>query len=395
MSVFEKFDAISVDDLHRTGASKWATEGQIGAFVAEMDFGTAPVVTAALHRAVDEGHFGYMPRHLVSDMQEAAAAWLAARHGWTVAPEAVRHVPDVIKAFEIAIEHFSKPGSKVIVPTPSYMPFLTIPQTVGREVIEVPLAHENGRFSFDLDALQAAFDQGGDLLTLCNPYNPVGRVFSEAELLDIVALVERNGGRVFSDEIWAPLVYPGNRHISYASLNDTAAAHTLTSISASKAFNLPGLKCAQVVVSNQSDAKKLDELGYGVGRGTSNLGVIAAATAFCEGGEWLSGVLAYLDRNRSMMAELVAEHLPGVRYEVPEGTYVAWLDFRDSAVADKPGAFFREHAGVALTEGTACGKVGAGHARFIMATPLPIMRQAFARMGRAMAENGAGWPANS
>lgn len=380
--------------MRKTGASKWTADGVIGAFVAEMDFGTAPEVVAALHKGIDEGHFGYMPSRLVTDMKDAAVDWIREKHGWEVEAKDVRHVPDVIKSFELSIEHFSKPGSKVIVPTPSYMPFLTVPGALGREVIEVPLAYDNGQFRFDIDALQKAFEDGGDLLVLCNPYNPVGRVFSEEELLEIAELVERNGGRVFSDEIWAPLIFEGHRHISYASLNEVTAAHTLTAISASKAFNLPGLKCAQLVVSNEKDAKVLDALGYGVGRDTSNFGVIGTIAAFREGGEWLAGTLAYLDRNRKAMAELVAEHLPGVRYDVPDGTYVGWLDFRDSAVPDKPGAFFKEHAGVWLTEGTACGKVGEGHARFIMATPLPIMKEAFAKMGKAMAEQGPGWPAN-
>ena len=385
MTFIEKIDRITLADLRRTGATKWSSQDDlIGAFVAEMDFGIAPAITQALHKTVDDGAFGYLPVGFAEDLRVATAQMLATRHGWNVASTDVRVVPDVIKALELAITHHSREGSKIIVPTPSYMPFLSIPPMMGRDVIEVPMLCEAGDYSLDMAGIQKAFDDGGNLLILCNPYNPVGRVFSQAELDAICALVDRNGGRVFSDEIWAPLTYAGNRHIPYASINDVAAGHTITAISASKAWNLPGLKCAQVITSNDEDRAIWNKIGFFAAHGTSNLGAVANAAAYRDGFPWLEDVVAYLDRNRQAMARLVADLLPGVGYAMPEGTYVGWLDFRQTAVGESPGAFFKEKAGVYLTEGVTCGKDFTGFARLIFATPLPIMEEALVRMSKAM-----------
>lgn len=385
MSLIEQFDRITVAQLQDSGALKWALAGDgIGAFVAEMDFGTAPAVTRALHDAVDAAKFGYMPPHLIAEMRAATASWLKVNNRWDVAHEDIHAVPDVLHVLKLAIDLTTPAGSKVIVPTPSYMPFLRVPGECGRDLIEVPLHDDDGHYSFDLDGIEAAFKQGAKLLVLCNPFNPVGRVLSAAEMLAISEVVERNNGRVFSDEIWSPLIF-GKQHVSYASLNEVTANHSISATSASKAFNLPGLKCAQMIVSNDADRKALAEAGHHVvGGGTANLGVAAAIAAFTEGRPWLEEVLAYLDRNRLAMADLVAEHLPGVRYRAPDGTYIGWLDFRQTAAADNPAAFFKQAAGVTLTEGTACGVVGAGFARFILATPLPVLEQAISQMGVAL-----------
>lgn len=385
MNFIEQFDKITIDQLRATGATKWAAEdGTIGAFVAEMDFGTAPVVTDALHQAIKDKLFGYMPPGLAAEMKQATSDWVKTHNNWVVDPADIYEIPDVLRGLELAIKYLSRPGSKVIVPTPSYMPFLRVPGELDRELIQVPMHDDDGYYTYDLDALQAAFDDGGNLLILCNPYNPVGRVFSEKEMLDIADLVERNGGKVFSDEIWSPLVYGDQKHISYASINEVTAGHTLTAMSASKAFNLPGLKCAQLIVSNDVDRETFKKEAHFASHGTANFGVAANIAAFREGRPWLDGTLGYLDRNRKALAELVEEHLPGVRYRIPDGAYIGWLDFRDSAAAENPAAFFKQAAGVALTEGTACGETGTGFARFIFATPLPVMEQAFSKMGEAL-----------
>lgn len=385
MSLFEQIDAIKLDDLRRTGATKWASrDDMIGAFVAEMDFGIAPQIIDALHRAVDEGSFGYLPATMVAELRKATAAMLAARHGWNVAGSDIHPVPDVIKALELAIKHHSTDGSKVIVPTPAYMPFLSIPPIFGRQVVEVPMIFADGQYVLDLPGIQRAFDEGGNLLILCNPYNPVGRVFDCDELIQVSEVVDRNGGRVFADEIWAPLVYPGQKHVSYASISEVAAGHTVTAISASKAWNLPGLKCAQVITSNDADREIWRKIGFFAAHGTSNLGVAANVAAYRDGFDWLGEVIAYLDRNRHALAALVEEKLPGVKYHAPEGTYIGWLDFRDTAIADAPAAFFKEHAQVHLTEGATCGSGFEGFARLIFATPLPILEEAISRMGAAL-----------
>jgi len=383
------FDLIDSARLRGVGSLKWTLfPDTIGAFVAEMDFGTAPEVRAALHAAVDLGAFGYLPESLAAGMAEASAGWHRTVYGWDISPEQVHPIADVVAGLQLAIEHFSRPGAPVILPTPAYMPFLSVPLTMDREIIQVPLLDSEDGLRMDLEGLDAAYRAGGHLLILCNPYNPVGRVFTEAELGEIAAVVERHDGRVFSDEIHSPLVYPGGRHVPYASLSPTTAAHTVTATSASKAWNLPGLKCAQLIISNDADAEVWERIGQLASHGASTLGVIANTTAFTEGRPWLESVLGYLDTNRTLLSDLVTEHLPGVRYTPPQGTYIGWLDCRPLGLDVAPADFFREHAGVALTDGADCGEAGVGHVRLVFATPRPILEEALSLMGDALRRRG-------
>lgn len=369
--------------LRRLGGLKWTMfPDAIGAFVAEMDFGTAAPVTAALHAAVDGGSFGYLPAALRQAMAEAYAAYSRDRYGWAVAPADVRPVADVVEALQLAIGHFCDPGSPVVLPTPAYMPFVSLPATLGREVRQVPLVDAGARPGYDLAALDAALADGG-LLVLCNPHNPVGRVLEEAELLAIAEVVRRRGARVFADEIHGPLVYPGHRHVPYASLSPVTAGHTLTATSASKAWNLPGLKCAQVILSNDADRETWARMGLLAEHGAANLGVVANTAAYAQGGPWLAAVLDHLDGSRALLAEWVAELLPGVGYTPPEGTYLAWLDFRATGPAD-PAPHFLAKAGVAMIDGALCGAAGRGFARLNFATPRPILRRAVEQIAAAM-----------
>lgn len=380
------FDAITESELREAGSVKWtAFPEAIGAFVAEMDFGVAPAVRDAVTGAMDSGLTGYLPPALAAELSDATSARYAAAYGWRVPPERVHHVPDVIAVLELTIEHFTAPGSAVIVPTPAYMPFLTVPQMHGRRVIEVPSVEVDGRVTMDLDAIGAAFDEGAGLLVLCNPHNPLGTVFRRDELEAVAELVAAKGGRVFSDEIHAPLVYSPARHIPYASISEAAASHTITAASASKAWNLAGFKCAQAILSNEADATAWEELGFWAGHGTSTLGAVANVAAYTSGGEWLDSVVDYLDGNRRILAELLAELLPEARMTMPEGTYIALIDFRAYGLEGDLSAWFVENARVAMTDGRACGEAGAGHARFVFAMPRPLLREAIERMGAAVA----------
>jgi cystathionine beta-lyase len=380
-----EFDALTAADLRAGGSLKWSMfPDMIGAFVAEMDFGLAPAIGDALKTAVDRGVTGYLPAQLATDLSAATAGWYEQRYGWSVSPERVHHVPDVIAAFEATIEHFTEPGSAVIVPTPAYMPFLIVPQMHGRRVIEVPSILRDGRYEMDLDGIAAAFDDGGGLLVLCNPHNPLGTVFTRDELVAVSRLVAEKGGRVFADEIHAPVVYRPARHVPYASVSDEAASHTITAASASKAWNLAGLKCAQVILSNEKDAETWGELGFWAGHGTSTLGVVANIAAYTAGSGWLDEVVDYLDGNQRLLAALIAEELPEARVTTPEGTYIALIDLRAYGIEGDLGEWFRDHAGVAMTDGAACGEAAIGHTRFVFALPRPLLREAVERMGAAV-----------
>jgi len=376
-------DRTTADELRARGSFKWTKGGPgvIGAFVAEMDFGVAPPIEAALLDVVKRADFGYLTQRAVSDMAEACAAWQRDRFGWDIDPARVRPLPDVITGLAAAITLFSRPDSPVILPTPAYMPFLIVPGRLGREIIQVPGADDGGRYVLDLDGIDAAFKRGGHLLILCNPSNPVGRVYGKAELAAVAEVVEANGGRVFADEIHAPLLYPGGTHVPYASLHAAAAAHTVTGTAASKGWNLPGLKCAQLLLSNDRDAATWEERGDTFEHGTSTPGVQATTAAYRDGGPWLADVVEYLDGNRTYLDGILREHLPEIRYRPPEGTYLAWLDCRAllPGVAS-PAEFFLAAAQVMLTDGAACGEAGEGHVRLNFATPRPVLAEIVRRL---------------
>lgn len=382
----QSWEARTPEALRRAGSLKWTRyPGAIGAWVAEMDFGTAPEVTAVLRDAVDRGLLGYLPTGAEEAMARACAAWQERRYGWRVPAAWITPLPDVLVGLQAAIEHFSPAGSPVVLPTPAYMPFLTAPALLGRELIQVPMVERDGRPTYDLDGIARALGAGGGLFVHVSPHNPLGRVWTEEEHLGLADVVEAAGARVFADEIHAPLVHPGARHRPYASLSAVTAGHTVTATSASKAWNLPGLKAAQLIISSDVDAERWDAVGHILRHATATVGVLAGTAAYTGGGAWLDGVLDYLDGNRRLLAELLAERLPDVGFRPPEGTYLAWLDCRGLDLPQPPGAFFLERAGVALVEGTACGAAGAGHVRLNFATPRPVLREIVDRMAAAVA----------
>jgi cystathionine beta-lyase len=390
MTAGEDLDAylggVSADSLRAAGHLKWTTYGPdtLGAFVAEMDFGTAPVVTTALHDAVGAMRVGYLPPGVARTLQDACAAWQRDSYGWAVDPATVRLVPDVLRAFELTITHLTEPAAPVILPTPAYMPFLDVPGYLGRRTIEVAMVRDGHRTVYDLDALERAFAAGGRLLVLCNPHNPVGRVLERAELAAIAAVVDRHGGRVFADEVHAPLVYDGHEHVPYASLSDTTAAHTVTATSASKAWNLAGLTCAQMILTNDGDRAVIDALPPFATNGASTLGAVANTAAYVAGRPWLDVVRAYLDGNRRLLGDLLAAELPDVGYTPPEGTYLAWLDCRALGLPAAPADFFGDHADVAVVDGARCGPPGEGFVRFNFATTRPLLEQMVTRLAAAV-----------
>jgi cystathionine beta-lyase len=385
-SLANAIDSTTAGMLRARGSVKWTTPGPdgLGAAIAEMDFGAAPPILDALAALAGDANFGYLSRPLAAELASACAGYQKRRYGWDLDPAIVHDVPDVLKAIELAITRFSRPDAPVILPTPAYMPFLTLPPFLRREVIQVPMRRHQGRFVFDLDGIDAAFRAGGNLLILCNPYNPLGRVFSLDELRQITDVVDRHGGRVFADEIHAPLIYPGHRHIPYATTSPTAAAHALTATSASKAWNLPGLKCAQIILSADGDRQIWAEMGFFAGHGASTPGVVANIAAYRHGQPWLDEALAYLDGSRHLLDDLVTRHLPGVRYQPPEGTYLAWLDCTALDLPGSPGALVTERAQVTVVDGPAFGDAGAGSFRLNFATPRPLLTEMIERIAAAI-----------
>ncbi len=384
---FPDYDLLDEAQLRAAGGLKWtAFPGCIGAFVAEMDFGTAPPVAQALQRAIAGGRTGYPTPALAKELAEACAQWQATRHGWEVAPERIHAVGDVLGTLEITLAHFVAGKAPVVLPTPAYMPFRPLIELRGHPVIEVPHVLRDGLWRMDLDGIDEALAHGAGLVLLCNPQNPTGRVFDAGELRALAAVVDGHGARVFADEIHAPLVLDGARHVPYASVSDAAAAHAITAVSASKGWNLAGLKCAQLVFGNDDDLARWRRMALLAGHGVSALGMVAAIAAWREGGPWLDHVLDYLRGNRTLVAAWMAGWMSDTGFAAPEGTYLAWIDCRGLPLPEDtaPAAFFRRQARVALTDGRECGEAGRGFVRLNFAMPRPVLREALARMGEAI-----------
>ncbi|GAC1396642.1 MAG: pyridoxal phosphate-dependent aminotransferase [Chloroflexota bacterium] len=388
------WDALSVAGLRRRGTLKWTFHGDdvLAAWVAEMDGPLAAVVQAALQEAIERSATGYPPNIAHSGLPAACAGWLSRSFGLEVEPTRIRLVPDVLHGLAAAIQAFSPPGSAVLLMTPAYPPFMETVRALGRPLVEVPLVASAGRWTFDLAAIDAALRAGAGTVVLCSPHNPLGRVFTREELEGLAAVVAARGARVVADEAHSPLVYAPATHVSYSTVSDDAARHSVTITSASKGWNLPGLKCAEVVLTNPADAAPWDSLPFLATYGASILGIEASKAAF-EGGEpWLPPVVAYLDGNRKLLSRLVAELLPQVRYAPPEGTYLAWLDCRALGL-DAPAAFFLQHARVALSEGAPFGLPGQGHVRLNIATSRAILTSSVEAMAGALRRAASTAPA--
>lgn len=380
-----QFENFTLESLRNRGTAKWTyfEPDVLAAWIAEMDFPAAPPVLAAITDAVNRQEFGYPARDADTGLPDALAAWSRDRYGWAIDPDRVHILPDVLRGVELAIEFFSEPDSPVLLPTPAYMPFFEVPTVVGRRTVEVPLAERDGRYSFDLDAIDRAFAGGAGSMILCQPYNPLGRAFTREELQALSTVVARHGARVVSDEIHGPLTYE-SRHVPYASVNDEAAAHTITVTSASKAWNLPGLKCAQLITSNAADEERWRRISLMKTHGASTIGIRANVAAFRDGGPWLAEAMTYLGGNRRLIGELLAEHLPEVRYRMPEATYFAWLDCRGLDLDTEPGTYFLEHARVATSPGPPFGEPATGFVRFNFATSRSLLEQAVKAMAAAV-----------
>jgi cystathionine beta-lyase len=317
---------LTEEEARRALPLKWGTvpPGVIPAWVAEMDYAVDPVVLDALRRMVDDGITGYPLFGWDPELAESYAGWAARHFDWAPEPEAVLPVVDVTAGVRVAIEVFSGPGG-VVFPVPGYNAHHGLASVTGREEVRLEVPTAADRAEIDLDRLDRLFADGAQTLILTQPHNPWGRVFTRAELEGVRDVVVRHGARVVCDEIHAPLVLPGAEHVSYLSLDGTAD-HAVAVVAASKAFNTAGLRCAQLVVPDPASRQRLVDQPMSRNESYSTAGIVAARAAYDHGDGWLASLVERLDQQRTLLAELLAAHLPLVRMRPLEATYLAWLD---------------------------------------------------------------------
>ena len=397
----EAIDRLGIADLEAAGSDKWTRfPGCIGAFIAEMDFGLAPAIQQAVRDAADRCTLGYIPDPWKRRVAEACAAWQRERYGWDVDPSRIRVAPDILEILEVFLREVVGEGHGIVVPTPAYMPFLSVPRMYGVHVIETPMlrvdangaaadAHGRGAgWVFDFDAIERAFaDPSTRGFMLCNPHNPIGKVLTVDEMRRISELAARYDVRIFADEIHAPFVYEGHRHVPFATISELAARQSWTATSASKSFNIPGTKCAQVILTNDADLELWKARAEWSEHQTATIGAIATTAAYEHSGAWYEDMLCYVRRNERLLDEWMRGLLHKVGYVEPQGTYIAWLDFTPLGL-DDPAGYFLERAHVALTDGRDCGRAGVGCVRMNFAMPTPLLAECLTRMADALAADG-------
>lgn len=373
----------SLETLRRHHGRKWSAHRSdvLPAWIADMDMLAAPTIRAALRMAVDEGDLGYGPTAARSGLGEVFSAWALHRWQWQVEAAAVIVMPDVVTGLANCIETLTSPGDGVLVQTPIYPPILSSIANSGRRVV----ACASVGASIDFAALEAAISQSRPrLFVLCNPHNPTGRCFTRAELTQLAALAADYDLDVVSDEIHADLTHPGHQHIPFASLSAQTASRTVTLNSASKAFNVAGLRCAVCVAPSAALRRQISSLPPQRWSAFSTLGVRAALAAWTEAGEaWLTACVAHLTQMRDHLVQRLGEELPAMRCVPPQAGYLAWLDCRELGLGDAPAEFFLERARVALSPGSEFGEPGHGFVRLNFATSQDILDRILDRMIKA------------
>jgi cysteine-S-conjugate beta-lyase len=372
---------LELDRLRERRSVKWTTydDDVLPSWVAEMDFPLAGPVKAALHGAIDRDDAGYA-NPFACGLPEALTGFLGRRQDWSADPEQVIATGDVVGGLTHLLRTLLDRGDRVVVTPPVYHPFFSLVPDAGCAIAEVPLL---GGRDLDLDGIGSAFAGGARAILLCNPHNPTGTVASRAELTELARLADDHGAWVLADEIHAPLVLPGAEHVPFLTVSEQAAARGIALVSASKAFNLAGLGCAQIVTASDPARSAAAALPFAA-RHCGHLGAIASAAAYRSGDGWLDDVLAVLDHNRGLVGELLADLLPEARYEPPAAGYLAWIDLSVYDLGADPAAPILERGRVAFSSGPMFGRGGEGHVRLNAGTSPDLVRAMVERMAEAV-----------
>jgi cystathionine beta-lyase len=376
-----RFDDLDIEVLRRRSGEKWQSYPQdvLPMWVADMDFEPAEPIRQRLQECLDVGDLGYPVHPRPTGMPQAFADRAKSKWGWQVEPRLVELITEVVQGMYVCMWQFSEPGDGVIVQPPIYPPFLSSVESLGRRVVMNPLAPSREGYQVDLDDFERKAE-GARIFMLCNPHNPSGRVLRREELLGLAEIAIRHDLLVVSDEIHADLVYPGAQHLPFASLGEEVAARTITLTSASKAFNIAGLRCALAVFGSADLRRRFLGFPRHLRGGLGSLGIQATLTAWAEGDPWLADALAYLEGNRDFLADTLRRELPEVGFYPPEATYLAWLDFRSLGLEPSPYQHFLERAKVALSHGPDFGLGYEGFARINFATSRSLLTAGLDRL---------------
>ena len=351
-------------------------------WVADMDFLSPSPVIKALSERVQHGVFGYPETQ--QSTKDSVVDWLWKEHNWSVTCEDLVFLPGVVVGFNLAAHALTEPGQGVLVQTPTYRPFLNVSGHAKIEQHEMPLDRtKGGEYIIHKTTFRQAIHKNTQIFMLCNPQNPTGRVFSKAELETMAEICLKNNIFICSDEIHSDIVFAPNKHIPIATLSPEVAKRTITLLSPSKTFNIAGLKASYAVITNSDLRERFIAGKQGLVGGVNLFGQRALRAAYTEGKAWLDELLTYLENNRDFLFDFVSTKLDGVSMASPEGTYLAWLDCRETGFND-PQEYFLKNAKVALNPGAWFGKPGEGFVRLNFACPRNTLQEGLDKIAHSL-----------
>ena len=380
-------------DRSENHSAKWAEmemkfgrSDLIPMWVADMDIKAAPEIIESMKKKVEQEIFGYVYRP--DSYYKTATEWLKKRFGYEISPSSLIHSPGVVPSMSILVKMLTKTTDKILIQTPVYPPFASAVKDNGRELVENPLIKdEKGYYTIDFEDLEKKLSLDEvKLLILCNPHNPVGRVWKKEELLKMGELCKKYNVRILADEIWRDLIMPGYKHTPMASLSKGIEDITITLFSPTKSFNLAGLQASFATFPRAEERKEFDNiLGQMDVKRNNPFSLVAFETAYEKCEDWLEELILHIDGNMQYVVDFIAEKLPEIKVVKPEGTYLMWLDFNGTKIPqDKIQEFLINEAKVAMNDGGSFGSNGKGFARMNVACPRYMVEEAMERIEKAL-----------
>jgi len=367
-------------DRRGSNAIKWDLfgEGILPLWVADMDFASPTEIISEVQARLDHPVFGYQGKD--SELLDIIVDWMLKQHGWKITAEDILLVPGVVAGFNWTVRSFTEINNSIIFQTPVYFPFFNVSQNNNVQQITVPLKNTDRGYKIDFDEFEGKIREDTRIFILCNPHNPVGRVYRKEELERLGEICLAHNIIICSDEIHCDLVYSGHTHLPIASLSEELAMSTITLMAPSKTFNIPGLHFSFAIVQNAILRKKMAKTRNGIIGEPNILAQSAAKAAYKHGSEWLEALMKYLDQNRKLVVDFIRENIPEIRVHSPEGTYLAWLDCSALSLKEGPYKFILENAKVALNDGETFGGKCGGFVRLNFGCPKSVLVEALNKM---------------
>ena len=365
---------------------KYGSNDLLPMWVADMDFKAAPCIIDAMREKLEQGIYGYTTRPV--SYNESIVNWAARRYGWEIKSDWLIFSPGVIPSISLIIQEMTDKNDKIMIQEPVYSPFNSVVKENSRELVISPLIKlEDGNYIMDYEDIESKI-KDVKMFILCNPHNPVGRVWTKEELQKLGDICLKNNVKVISDEIHSDIIFKGHKHVPFASISEEFAQNSITCMAPTKTFNIAGLQMSQVILPNEDDYKILDVAFARLDiRRNNAFSLVATQAAYNHGEEWLNEFLEYIEGNMDFAIKYIEENMPSLKVKKPEGTYLLWVDFSETGLSDEEVAkVLVEKGKVALNSGVAFGFGGKGYQRINLACPRSMVEDGLARIKKAITE---------